>query len=342
MKTVNLYRSLTIAKRRMPDQAGALPGLVKTAKTSKGRILLTGATGFIGRRIQDRLIEEGWHLRVLARSGSDRAQNLNPKAEHVDGAFADTSALARGVAGTQAVINCAGSVRGLNYEDFRMANVGGVHALCEAISRLSTAPALLHLSSLAAEAPELSHYARSKRAGEEVLERFDALNWTVIRPSAVYGPGDKEMRGALSWARRGIVPVPGGDRGQRLSMLHVDDLVAAVIAWLKSPAVHRHHVYSIDDGKADGYDWNEIALASMRKKDGKPLFVGLPKGLLDSAAWANERLAAMTGRSIMLSRGKVRELTHSRWVADGSAFSQASGWVPQIQLAEGVSGLFES
>ena len=94
--------------------------------------------------------------------------------------------------------------------------------------------------------------------------------------------------------------------------------------------------------KSDGYDWEEIAQASMQKRGGKPHFVSLPKGLLEAVAWLNERLAAVTGRAIMLSRGKVRELTYPRWVADSKAFSQASGWVPQIPLAEGVSGLFES
>jgi nucleoside-diphosphate-sugar epimerase len=279
---------------------------------------------------------------VLARSSSARAGNLNPGAEHIDGSFQDPSALARGVAGTQAVINCAGSVRGLNYEDFSAANVDGVRALCEAISRLSTAPPLLHLSSLAAAAPDLSHYARSKRAGEEVLESFAELSWTVIRPPAVYGPGDTEMRGAFSWARRGLVPVPGGNRNQRLSMLHVDDLVTAVMAWLKAPAAHRHHVYSIDDGKADGYDWSEIAKACMKNREAKPIYIDLPVGLLNAIAALNERLAAVTGRPIMLSRGKVKELAHPRWVASGEAFQAASGWVPQIPLAVGVSGLFES
>ena len=308
----------------------------------RGSILLTGATGFIGRRIQDRLLAQGWHLRVLARSASARAEHLNPAAQHVDGSLADAGALARGVAGTTAVINCAGSVRGLHYQDFLPANVDGVRALCEAIGRQSVPPAMLHLSSLAAEEPELSHYARSKREGEQVLADFPDLNWTVLRPAAVYGPGEVEMRGALNWARRGLVPVAGGDRGQRLSMLHVDDLAGAVLAWLKAPTAHRHHLYAIDDGKPDGYDWNEFAAAVMKNKQNRPIFVALPRRLLDAAAWINEQLARPTDRAIMLSRGKVRELTHPRWVADNSAFSRTSGWTPEISLADGVSGLFES
>ena len=116
------------------------------------------------------------------------------------------------MAGTSAVINCAGAVRGTTYKDFEPANVAGVRTLCEAIDKLSARPSLLHLSSLAAAEPKLSDYARSKREGERVLEEFPELNWTVIRPPAVYGPGDKEMRAALGWARRGIVPVAGGDK----------------------------------------------------------------------------------------------------------------------------------
>jgi nucleoside-diphosphate-sugar epimerase len=277
---------------------------------------------------------------VLARSASPRAANLDPRAEQVDGSLNDPAIVSRGVAGTWAVINCAGSVRGSAYEDFEAANVAGVRTLCEAIDKLSARPSLLHLSSLAAAEPELSDYARSKSDGERVLEAFPELNWTVIRPPAVYGPGDREMRAALGWARRGIVPVAGGDKAQRLSMLHVDDLVEAVVAWLKTPTAHRHCLYAIDDGKADGYDWEEFAAAVCRK--GNPLFIKLPTGLLDRFARVNEGLARLTGRAVMLSRGKVRELTHSRWVADNTSFSRASGWQPQISLAEGVSGLFES
>lgn len=327
----------------MPDRIPPGSPAAATSKTKadqrRGSILLTGATGFIGRRIQNRLIAEGFRLRVLARAASARAGFLHPRAELVNGTLADPGALARGVAGTMAVINCAGSVRGLSWEDFEVANVSGVRQLCAAIDNLSAPPALLHLSSLAAVEPELSSYARSKREGEAVLAEFPQIAWTVFRPPAVYGPGETEMRGALAWARRGIVVVPGGDRRQRLSMLHVDDLVSAVLAWLANPPAHRHAVYTLDDGSAQGYDWNEFAAAVTRRS---PVFVGLPRGLLDAVARLNEAVARRTGRPIMLSRGKVRELTHSRWVADNTAFSAASGWQPRIALAEGVSGLFES
>lgn len=326
----------------MPDGGPPVSAGGSSNEDPHRSILLTGATGFIGGWIQHRLIEAGWQLRVLARSASPSAGNLDPRAELIDGTLQDTHAAGRGVAGTRAVINCAGTVRGSSYEDFARANVTGVRQLCQAIARLSAPPPLLHLSSLAAEAPDLSDYACSKRDGERVLEEFADLDWTVIRPPAVYGPGDKEMRGALAWARRGIVPVAGGDRRQRLSMLHVDDLAGAVLAWLSNPGAHRHRVYAIHDGKDDGYDWDELATAVAKDPNRKPLFIGLSTGLLNGVATLNEAFGRMTGHAVMLSRGKVRELTHPRWVADNASFTEASGWIPRISLADGVSGLFES
>lgn len=305
----------------------------------EGRVLLTGATGFIGARIQHRLLDAGWHVSVLARSDSPQIDRIDARAELIDGRLSDQSALSRGVAGTQAVINCAGSVRGSSFAAFEPANVEGVRQLCEAVSRLSVRPVLLHLSSLAASEPGLSDYASSKFEGERVLKEFADLNWCIIRPPAVYGPGDKEMRAALGLARRGIVPVAGGDKTQRISLLHVDDLVRAVLVWLENPEPHAHQIYAIDDGKTDGYDWREFAAAVSKRK---PLFLGLPGGAMMAFARINERLAALTGRTVMLSQGKVRELIHPRWVGDNSSFCAASTWQPEIGLADGVRGLFES
>jgi len=276
---------------------------------------------------------------VLVRPGSRRNDELDSRARRIEGNFREPAVLARGLTGTVAVVNCAGSVRGTTAAAFDAANVSGVRQLCQALSRLSQPPALLHLSSLAATEPHLSAYAASKAAGERVLEEFSELDWSIFRPPAVYGPGDVELKSTLAWARRGLVPVVGGNREQRLAFLHVDDLVSAIMAWLANPAAHRHRSYALDDGEPGGYDWDAIAAAVSARK---PIFVPVPVAILRSLAWINERFAVFSGRSVMLSRGKVNELAHPRWVCDNAPFVAACGWGPQIQLARGVAGLFES
>ncbi len=313
------------------------------ASPPPGAVLLTGATGFVGHRLQNHLLGNGYQVRALLRHGSARAGRLDARVERVEGALDNPQALARGLAGTRAVIHCAGVVRGRDWDDFAGVNVEGVRSLANAMKRLSSPPALLHVSSLAATHPELSSYARSKREGERLLEDYSELLWTVLRPPALYGPGDVELRPLLGLVRRGVVPVAGGEHGQRLSLMHVDDLCTAVLAWLKAPARHRHYCYEIDDGHPRGYSYPEIVEAICTQPlFSKPLIIPLPIALLMGVARVNEALSALLGRAPMLSRGKVREFTHSDWVCDNTAFSGTSGWRPAIRLAEGVARLFDS
>ena len=86
------------------------------------------------------------------------------------------------------------------------------------------APRFLLMSSLAARMPQLSDYAASKRRGELAVEAApENLRWTVLRPPAVYGPGDRELLPLFRWVARGIAPLPAGGGG-RFSLLYVDDL----------------------------------------------------------------------------------------------------------------------
>ena len=308
-----------------------------------GAVLLTGATGFVGSRLQNHLLGNGFKVRALVRHGSPRAGRLDARVERVEGALDNAQALARGLAGTRAVIHCAGAVRGRDWDDFVGVNVEGVRSLANAMKRLSSPPALLHVSSLAATQPGLSSYARSKREGERLLEDYLELLWTVMRPPAIYGPGDVEMKPLLGLVRRGVVPVAGGEHGQRLSLLHVDDLCTAVLAWLKAPARHRHYCYELDDGHPHGYSYPEIIDAVCTQPlFRRPLIIPLPIGLLTAVARTNEALCALIGRAPMLTRGKVREFIHADWVCDNTAFSGTSGWRPAIRLADGAARLFES
>jgi nucleoside-diphosphate-sugar epimerase len=244
--------------------------------------------------------------------------------------------LATASAGCSAVIYCAGSVRGRTAADFSTANVLGVEAMRAALERLETPPPMLLLSSIAASRPELSDYANSKRAGEQVLLGNSRLPWTILRPAAVYGPGDREMLPLLKMIRRGLL-AHAGPADQKLSLLHVDDLVEAVMRWLSAPQECLHKTYAIDDGTPGGYDWMAIGEAVSDKKF---RVLGVPRFLLEGAARLNLLLSALFGYAPMLSPGKVRELVQPEWLCDNRAFTQDTGWQPRLNLKQGARQLF--
>ena len=201
-------------------------------------IAITGPTGFIGRRICDRLLKSGYRVRALVRTPKKARELLPAAVELVEGSLAGADSLERLVSDVDAVVHCAGAVRGATREQFDQVNVAGVRSLLRVLESREVSPRLLSLSSLAAREPELSHYAASKRAGEEVLvNEAQRVQWFALRPPAVYGPGDSELLPLFRAMSRGFAPVPGTPDA-RFSMLFVDDLATAVLAWLRgdSPA----------------------------------------------------------------------------------------------------------
>lgn len=299
-------------------------------------IALTGATGFIGQQLQQRLLADGYRVRALVRPDSPNPDRLQPGCQAASVYLNDRDALRDALTDVSAVVYCAGSVRGRGPEDFAAANVDGLRHLAAVLSSLSAPPAVLLISSLAASRPEVSNYAASKAAGERVLGEHENLAWTILRPPAVYGPGDKEMSPILAWLRRGIAFVPGPP-GQRISLLHVEDLTAAVVAWLRAGTACRHQVYSLDDGHPGGYDWPGMARAVGA---GRVRQLRVPAMLLRLAGSVNWGLSRLLGYAPMLTPGKVRELTQESWVCDNEAFTRATGWTPVVDLGEGARRMF--
>jgi nucleoside-diphosphate-sugar epimerase len=241
------------------------------------------------------------------------------------------------VTGCAAVVHAAGAVRGSCQADFDAVNVEGCAALLAAINSHAPTSRLLLLSSLAAREPQLSWYAASKHRGEELVAQRDELDWTVLRPPAVYGPGDKEMLPVFQWMARGLAFVPGSATA-RISLIHVTDLVAAVIACLDSTAA-RHRVLTLCDGKQGGYDWHEMAALAAATWERKVRIWQLPGWLLDGVARLNILIAGLTGNAPMLSPPKLRELRHPDWVVDNRDITRTTGWQPEIDLATGMAAL---
>jgi nucleoside-diphosphate-sugar epimerase len=299
--------------------------------------VLTGATGFVGRHLQRRLLADGWTVRVLVRPESQNHHLIEDRCETVRVRFSDRDDLVRACRDATAVVYCAGSVRGARFEDFLAANVSGVEQMLHAATDQQQPPSFLLISSLAASRPELSWYARSKRAGECVLDQFPKINWSVLRPPALYGPGDREMLPLLRAIRRGVAPVIG-PADQRLSLLHVSDLAEAVVAWLTHRESCHGQTFAIDDGTQSGYDWPAIA----RAVAGRDLAgIRVPQTLLRVVAAANVVTARLFGYQPMLTPGKVRELCQPCWLCDNAPFSRITGWSAAIDLRAGAKQLFE-
>jgi len=256
-------------------------------------------------------------------------------AEILRGDLADQQSLQRLVTGADAVIHCAGNVRGATQAQFDRVNVDGTRCLLQAIRNTESIPRLLALSSLAAREPHLSFYAASKRRAEQVLhDEGSGIPWTVLRPPAVYGPGDRELLPLFRLMARGIALTAGSPRA-RFSMLYVEDLSAAVVAWLRGN-IMAERTFSFDDGQPCGYDWHEVSKIVGRLCNRRIRVLQAPSWLLDVPAWVNARLGITFGTSPMFTPQKLRELRHHDWVCDGAEFQRVFGWCPAIQLAKGL------
>lgn len=295
-------------------------------------VAVTGATGFIGSVLLQSLIKEGWKIKALARQ--PRADD--EFTQWIEGDLDNLDALRSLVKNVSAVVHCAGRVRGSSLDDFISTNVTGTHNLVRASIQEASPPRFLLISSLAARQPELSWYATSKRMAEQlVIDHSHIMPCAVFRPTAVYGPGDKEMSPLFRATQRGILPMVG-ETTMRFGLLHVSDLVAAILSWL-STQIPVQGIYELDDGRPGGYDSQAVAAIAQDVWKRPVRCIFLPASLVSLVANINLWSARLLRYSPMLTPGKVRELKHEDWVCDITPLTQAlPNWRPRMRLRDAL------
>jgi nucleoside-diphosphate-sugar epimerase len=301
-------------------------------------LALTGATGFIGAALLPHLVRTSWRVRALHRPRAGRTPPALPGVEWLAGDLDDAAALASLVSNVDAVVHCAGAVRGAARADFFRVNAEGAGRIAQAAARQPNPPRFLLVSSLAARSPELSAYAASKRQGEEaVAEAMREGRWTAMRPCAVYGRGDRELLPIFRSIARGLLPLPGEAAG-RFSLVYVEDVASAVVSWLAADAGYGE-TFELDDARPGGYDWDAVAQVAGRllRNGARVRRVHVPAPLLQLAAATNLAAARLLGYAPMLTPGKVRELTHADWLCDSRAFASVTGWRPEFGLERGLA-----
>lgn len=287
-------------------------------------LAVTGGTGFVGQHLLRLAVELGHNVRALARS----AQPPMPGVEWIWGDLNSPSISAQLCLGADAVIHVGGIINARRPADFTEANVGGTQRVIDAATQAGVRR-LVHVSSLAAREPTLSRYGASKAAAEALFE-VSGLDWTIIRPPAVYGPGDRETLELFRMAKRGVSFVP---RQGRASYIHVDDLCAALLA-LANAATGMEQTYEPDDGFPGGYSHPQFARLIGTAVGRRQIVVRVPDfGLLIAAA-ANTLAAGFTDTPPKLSFDRARYFTHTDWVAGGTLIP---GWTPRIDAVTGLA-----
>jgi uncharacterized protein YbjT (DUF2867 family) len=262
---------------------------------------VTGATGFVGPHLVAALARHGWKLRLLIRRWTPLPSLAGVEAEIVWGDLSDEASLRTLTAGADAVVHAAGLIKARRPAEFDAVNRDGTARLSAAAPDV---PFLL-LSSLAAREPQLSPYAASKRAAEEVIaKRFGP--WLALRAPAVYGPGDRETLAFFKMAKHGFALQP--DRPEaRLSLIHVEDLAEAMAVALDRSAASS--LYEVDDGHSGGYSHADMAAAAAEAFGRRVRTLPVSRGLMRALATLN----GLRPGTQILSPDKVRELFHADW-----------------------------
>ncbi|MGQ0619027.1 MAG: NAD-dependent epimerase/dehydratase family protein [Panacagrimonas sp.] len=317
-----------------PPQRTQLPRGGAAVSASAPLAAITGAAGFIGRHLVQALAQSGWRVRLLLRRDPVIEEWKDLRPEIVPGALGDALALERLVGGADAVIHVAGLIKAATRGQFFEVNCDGTRALAGLTARLAPQAHFVLVSSLAAREPALSDYAASKRAGEDAARAILGSGMTVLRPPAVYGPGDRETLLFFQLARQRLVPLLGS-ADARAALIHVHDLARLITALAGSAPAGR--VLTAADARPQGYAWDEVLGAAARAVGNPaPRFVRAPLALLRTAALVGD-LGRLFGSANMLNSQKLRELRHPDWSVAPGELAQVPGWTPEFDLDAGFA-----
>ena len=296
------------------------------AGTARKTVAITGATGFVGGRMLDLVVRKGYDARALTR----RKQDDRPGVEWGRGALDNEDSLGRLCAGADMVLHIAGVVNAPDRAGFETGNVNGTLAVVEAAKQAGTRR-FIHVSSLAATQPQLSIYGETKAKAEKIVAT-SGLDWTIIRPPAVYGPGDGEFLDLFKMARLGFVTMPP-DADGRLSVIHVEDLCRALLALLPEQEDLTARIFEVDDGKPGGWTQASFAKAIGWAIGKRVSPVGIPKALLRIGAGADRLVRRDKAK---LTADRVNYFCHDDWTIDPQKRLPEQLWEPRIETRQGL------
>jgi dihydroflavonol-4-reductase len=317
-------------------------------------VLLTGATGFIGQHLARNLVARGDRVTALVRHTSVTGPLEAVGVRLTRGDLVTAEGLPEALRGVDVVIHLAGVTKALDEVDFQRGNAQATRRLVEAMARLERPARLVLCSSLAAAGPSragqprretdapapVSAYGRSKLGAEQAVRDFAArIPSVIVRPPIVYGPGDREFLPSLLPMLRWGVALKSGQGPKHYSLIHVDDLCAALVAAAERGATVSAEdaaagVYFVSDGRE--YTWEEVCEALARALGrARARVVALPDAVGHVVGLGMELQARLRGTVPMLNRDKARDMACEAWTCTPERARDALGFMPGTAIEQG-------
>ena len=313
------------------------------------KVLLTGASGFVGSHILDSLLRRGLETAILLRPTSNTrfiTSHLT-SVEVRPGSTGDPDSLGRAMAGITHVIHCAGATKAARAAGFYEVNQAGTRNVVSAINgQAAQVQRLVHISSVAVTGPAprekpareddppqpVSDYGRSKLAAELEVSHHCRAGYVMLRPPAVYGPRDVEFLRLFRAVNRHLLPKPSS--AQALSLVFVRDLAEAVATCLTHPAVGGKTYFVASPEVVTA---RAMAVEIAAQSGAWTLPLPLPAALLWPVCLANELASRVTRRPALLNLQKFAELRAPGWVCDPARIERDTGFVCATTLKPGIA-----
>ena len=314
----------------------------------KERVLITGASGFVGYHLIEEALAKGLEVSAAVRASSRVDHLRNLPVQFVTTDFSDVRAIRAELEARdyQYVIHAAGATKALSEASYNEVNAVYTRNLAQAVSEVQVPlKKFVFLSSLAAMGPAnnghpilekdaphpVTFYGKSKLLAESYLSALEGLPSIVLRPTAVYGPRDRDIFIILKTIAQGLEPYIGR-KPQQLSFIYVKDLAAVSVGALLSSVVKGS--YNVSDGGS----YDRYALANLTKEilHKKTLKVHIPTGVVKAMAFVQETLGRMQGSMPALNQDKLAELTAANWSCSIDSIQKDLGFSPRYTLAQGL------
>ena len=319
------------------------------------KVLVTGATGFIGSHVADKLLAKGYEVRCMVRKTSNLRWVEGKDYELITASLSDTDSLEKAVEGVEYIYHVAGNTSAKDLDGYMQGNCQGTKNLVEAaLKKTNNLQRFLYVSSQTAAGPAISlnepttedmpmrpitNYGRSKKASEKMLASYSmTLPFTIVRPPAVYGPRDTEIFSIFKMIKLGLATYIGFDE-KHISLVHSEDLSRGIIEAAESKRTLGKTYFISSE---EFYTWGQI-YKLMKKAFGKKniLSLKLPHSLVLTAGRISEFFGKFASKPPVFNYEKGIDFIQSYWICSTNSAHKDFNYSQQVSIEEGIKETIE-